>query len=115
MLVATLWQKFNAMFFGPKTDLTAEQFVQKLQAEGGVVIDCRTRGEAAEGTWPGAKVIDWMGGEMEGQIAALDPTQNHYLYCRSGARSGAATQFLRSHGFAKAFNLGGFGSIAHLA
>ena len=103
------------MFFGPKTDLTAEQFVQKLQAEGGVVIDCRTRGESAEGTWPGAKVIDWMGGEMEGQMASLNKSQNHFLYCRSGARSGAATQFLKSNGFDNVYNLGGFGSIAHLA
>ncbi len=103
------------MFFGPKTDLTADQFVAKLKAEGGVVIDCRTRGEASEGTWPDAKVIDWLGGEMEGQIGSLDKSQNYYLYCRSGARSGAATQFLKSNGFTNAYNVGGFGSIAHLA
>lgn len=114
MQCPTLQKKNTIMFFGPKTDLSADAFVAKLEAEGGIVIDCRTRGEAAEGTWPGAKVIDWLGGEFEGQINSLDKTQNYYLYCRSGARSGAATQFLKSAGF-KAFNVGGFGSIAHLA
>lgn len=103
------------MFFGPKTDLTPEQFVAKLRSEGGVVIDCRTHGEAAEGTWPGAQVIDWLGGEMQSRIGSLDKSANHFLYCRSGARSGAAAQFLKSHGIENAFNLGGYGAIAHLS
>jgi rhodanese-related sulfurtransferase len=47
-------------------------------------------------------------------MGSLDKSQNYYLYCRSGARSGAATQFLKSNGFTNAFNVGGFGSIAHL-
>lgn len=103
------------MFFGPKTDLTAEQFAAKLKEEGGVVIDCRTAGEAAEGTWPKALVVDWLGGDMHNKFEELDKTSNHFLFCRSGARSAAAAQFLKSKGFDNVFNVGGFGHIAHLA
>jgi phage shock protein E len=102
------------MFFGPSTDLTPAAFQAKLQSEGGVVIDCRTSAETAEGMWPGAKQLDWMSGEFQQRVSELDPQQNCYLYCRSGARSGAAASFLRSKGFAHVFNLGGYGSIARL-
>jgi rhodanese-related sulfurtransferase len=102
------------MFFGPSTDLTPAAFQTKLQQEGGVVIDCRTAGETAEGMWPGAKQLDWLSGAFQQQADQLDPNQNYYLYCRSGARSGAATSFLKGKGFKNVFNLGGYGNIARL-
>ena len=93
-------------FFGPSTDLKPAEFADQIKTQGGVVIDCRTLLETSGGTWPGAKCIDWK---------TLDPAQPHYLYCRSGARSGAAANFLKSKGFKQVYNLGGYDSIARLA
>jgi phage shock protein E len=52
---------------------------------------------------------------METAWKTLDPAKPHYLYCRSGARSGAATSFLKSKGFKEVYNLGGYDGIARLA
>ncbi len=102
-------------FFGPSTDLKPAEFADQIKTQGGVVIDCRTPLETSGGTWPGAKCIDWNAGAMESAWKTLDPAQPHYLYCRSGARSGAAANFLKSKGFKQVYNLGGYDSIARLA
>jgi len=77
-----------------------------LLARGAQLVDVRTPGEYAAGALPGAKnlpveaIYQWMN--------QLDPTQPVLLYCRSGARSGAARNFLRSMGFREAYNLGAY-------
>ncbi|MFM1932000.1 MAG: hypothetical protein RL226_1303 [Bacteroidota bacterium] len=86
----------------------------EITEKNGIVIDCRTAPERAMGMVPGAISADWLGGELHSKIKSLDPSKHYYLYCRSGARSGQATSFLKSHGFANATNLGGYDDIAHL-
>lgn len=107
--------KINNMFFGPSTDLRPAEFKQELDKTNGVVIDCRTPGECAGGTWPGATCIDWLGGEMQRAVSTLDPNQSYFLYCRSGNRSAQATRFLKAKGFEKVYNVGAIDSIIHEA
>ena len=101
------------MLFGPKVDLLPSEFREKLSADGGVVVDCRTPMECAEGTWPGAVQADWNAGAFEEKSTAWDKGQPIYCYCRSGARSGAAAKFLRSQGFESVFNVGGYSALNH--
>lgn len=99
------------MFFGPSTDLSPAEFKQELDNSEGVVIDCRTPGECAGGTWPDAKCMDWLGGDLQNQVSQLDPSQSYFLYCRSGNRSAQAAKFLKAQGFNKVYNVGALDSI----
>lgn len=99
------------MFFGPKVDLSPSDFREALQSNGGRVIDCRTASECLSGMYPGAENVDWMAGRMNAECQNWDRDEPIYCYCRSGARSGAAVQFLRNQGFKKVFNVGGYGSL----
>jgi adenylyltransferase/sulfurtransferase len=53
----------------------------------------------------GARLIPLM--ELEGRLGELDPDREIVFYCRSGARSGNVTQYLRQRGFDRARNLTG--------
>lgn len=48
-------------------------------------------------------------GELPARLDELAPHRDEQIvvYCRSGARSGQAVQFLRAHGYAGAVNLDG--------
>lgn len=46
-------------------------------------------------------------GELEARADELDPDQRIVLYCRTGARSGWATQLLHAKGYDHALNLKG--------
>lgn len=46
-------------------------------------------------------------GELMGRLDELDREESLVIYCRSGARSGQAAQFLASRGFPRVFNLTG--------
>lgn len=99
------------MFFGPKVDLTPQAFRELFEREGGKVIDCRTAGEAAGGMISGAVNVDWLAGEMHQASSSWDKNEPVYCYCRSGARSGAAVQFLKQQGFTRVYNLGGYSNL----
>jgi adenylyltransferase/sulfurtransferase len=45
--------------------------------------------------------------QLEARLAELDPEREIVFYCRSGARSGNVTRYLRQHGFDRARNLTG--------
>jgi phage shock protein E len=99
------------MFFGPKVDLTPQAFREALDQDGGKVVDCRTAGEASGGMIPGAVNVDWLAGEMQQASASWDKNEPIYCYCRSGARSGAAAQFLKQQGFNRVYNIGGYSGL----
>ena len=107
----TLRVNSTHMFFRSSTDLSPSEFKAKLNETNGVVIDCRTAGECAGGTWPGAQKMDWLGGEVHQKVAQLDKSKSYFLYCRSGNRSAQATKFLKANGIENAYNIGGYGSI----
>lgn len=78
-----------------------EEGLAKME-KNGVLLDVRTPGEYQSGHLPGAINIPL----DQIQSAQLPQGRPLYVYCRSGARSGQACQWLRSAGY-QAENLGG--------
>ncbi|MBP0725172.1 rhodanese-like domain-containing protein [Bacillus sp. RG28] len=73
--------------------------LEKLLDEGKTVnlIDVRETDEVATGKIPGAINIPL--GLIEFRLQDLDKSKEYVLVCRSGGRSGRATEFLESRGF----------------
>ncbi|PLR83691.1 rhodanese-like domain-containing protein [Bacillus sp. V33-4] len=73
--------------------------VENLLKEGNSLnlIDVREVDEVKSGKIPGAINIPL--GLLEFRIHELDKTKEYILVCRSGARSGRASQFLESYGY----------------
>ncbi|MGO3146446.1 MAG: rhodanese-like domain-containing protein [Leucobacter sp.] len=71
-----------------------------------VVLDVRTPEEFDEGRLDGAKLIDFLGGEVHSALSELDPTAEYLVYCKSGGRSGHTVQMMQNAGFTSATNLG---------
>ena len=73
--------------------------LETLLNEGKTVnmIDVRETDEVETGKIPGAINIPL--GLIEFRLQDLDKSKEYILVCRSGARSGRATEFLESHGF----------------
>ncbi|MDQ6598262.1 rhodanese-like domain-containing protein [Bacillus salipaludis] len=61
------------------------------------IIDVREVDEVAAGKIPGAVNIPL--GLVEFRMHELDKSEEYIMVCRSGGRSGRATQFLESYGF----------------
>ncbi|MEY8748865.1 rhodanese-like domain-containing protein (plasmid) [Niallia taxi] len=61
------------------------------------IIDVREVDEVATGKIPGAVNIPL--GLIEFRMHELEKTNEYIMVCRSGARSGRATQFLKEYGF----------------
>lgn len=75
-------------------------------AEGTVIIDVRTPGEFASGHLEGALNIDIQSPDFAAQVSQLDPTQEYFIYCRSGNRSGQAISRMTNMGFTNMTNGG---------
>lgn len=82
---------------------------EKAQAEAEPrIIDVRTPEEYAAGYIPGAINVNIFEQEaFFNFVESLDKTQNYYVYCRSGARSGNACGIMNDLGIENAFNLTG--------
>jgi len=61
------------------------------------IIDVREAEEVAEGKIPGAVNIPL--GLVEFRMNELDKNKEYIMVCRSGGRSGRATEFLEGRGF----------------
>lgn len=61
------------------------------------IIDVREVAEVAAGKIPGAINIPL--GLLEFRMHELDKSKEYIMVCRSGGRSGQATQFLQSYGY----------------
>jgi phage shock protein E len=96
------------------TLLNPESFKQKVDETPGVVIDVRTKGEYDSGH---LKIADFnydvMNGQFQDKLDSLDKDDTYYLYCRSGNRSGKATQMMKQNGFENVYNIGGYSSLAN--
>jgi phage shock protein E len=95
-------------------NLDAEEFIVKTQEAGVVVIDVRTAGEFAQGHLSNAINIDVEAGVFDQEISNLDKSATYAVYCRSGRRSGIATEKMTKAGFTSVFNMqqGGFEELA---
>ena len=78
-----------------------------MQKAGGVLIDVRTPGEVAEGTAPGSINIPLQ--EAEQRLGEFPKDKDLLIFCRSGKRSMAVSNFLIQNGYERVFNVvGGF-------
>ena len=78
----------------------------QMDPTGAVVIDVRTPGEFGSGHLDGAVNIDVQAADFVSQIRSLDPAGRYLVYCRSGNRSAAAIDIMRSLGFTDLTDLG---------
>lgn len=84
------------------------QVIKMLSSDSAVLMDVRTPEEVAEGFIPGTSVfIDYKSADFGNQIAALDTARTYIVYCRSGARSSAAVDYMKAHGFHHVYNCEG--------
>ena len=86
-------------------ETTPEKVKEMLEENKTVyLIDVRELDEVKEGKIPGAIHIPL--GLLEARMHELDKGTEYIMICRSGGRSGQATNFLKSYGF-KVVNMTG--------
>ena len=71
-----------------------------------VIIDVRTPEEKMEGDIENSINLNIMDQAFPAKVMDLAKDQDYYVYCRSGARSASACQFMEKQGL-NAFNLEG--------
>jgi rhodanese-related sulfurtransferase len=90
-----------------KTDLTVAEFEKAIDQDNIQLLDVRTAAEYQSGHLKNSLLANWNDeSEFQERIKALNKNKPVYTYCLSGARSHAATLWLRQHGFT-AYNLSG--------
>ncbi len=87
--------------------------VKALLQRGGQLIDVRTPPEHHQFALPGSINIPLHHLAAAGE--QINPQRPVLVYCRSGARSEQARQFLQQQGFREVYNLGGVAALAHCA
>jgi len=89
------------------TDVTAAQASSILDEPATKVIDVRTAQEFAGGHLPDAVNIDIESNTFDSRIAELPKDAKYFVYCRSGNRSGTATDRMSRAGFTSLYDLQG--------
>ena len=79
--------------------------VKERQAAGALLIDVREDFEYQDGHAPGAKLVPL--GKLSQHLPKLPKDREVLFICRSGNRSGVATDLARRAGFTKALNVRG--------
>lgn len=92
------------MFARPTIEELDPVEAQRRQHEGSALIDVRERFEYEAGHAPGAELIPL--GELSSRLRELRPDQEILFICRSGNRSGVATEVAGRFGL-KARNVRG--------
>lgn len=93
---------------GAVTGLTACSAEPINMSQVTAVVDVRTPAEYASGHLEGAINIDVQSGSFAQSVAELDKNGTYVVYCRSGNRSGAAIDQMKSMGFTNLINAGGY-------
>lgn len=89
------------------TDVTSAEAVEVLAEPDVTVVDVRTPAEYAAGHLPGAVNIDVESGSFEQQVDQLPKDGSYFVYCRTGNRSGVATDQMADLGFTDLYDLQG--------
>lgn len=96
--------EFFKRIFGLQTDGGSTKSTVDLSNT--VILDVRTADEYQSGHLKGARNIDFYSSNFKDQLSRLDKNKNYVVYCRSGNRSGQASNLMKKMGFASAENLG---------
>jgi rhodanese-related sulfurtransferase len=90
-----------------KVNLSVPEFEKAIAQNSIQLLDVRTAGEYQSGHLKDAFLADWNNEtEFMERIKSLDKNRPVYTYCLSGARSGAAAEWMNKNGF-NAYNLRG--------
>ncbi len=96
------------------TRINAEQFQEKVDETPGVIIDVRTQKEYNQGHLADVDhQLNLLNGDFEASLDSLDKEKTYYLYCRTGNRSGQATELMKKNGFENVYNIGGFQELVN--
>jgi rhodanese-related sulfurtransferase len=89
-----------------KTSVNTTEFISL--ADSIEVIDVRTPGEVSASYIDGTDYFfDINAADFKNNIASLDKNKPYIVYCRSGARSTNAINYMLSQGFTKLYELSG--------
>jgi rhodanese-related sulfurtransferase len=94
-----------------KMDISVEKFKELMKNENACILDTRTLDEFENGFIKGAVLYDIFQVDFRDEILKLDRDKLYLVYCRSGARSAYAMEFMKANGFKVVYNLIG-GAIA---
>jgi len=89
------------------TNLNVSDLGSKIKDPSVVILDVRTPAEFQEGHIQSAINIDFEASNFESEVNKLDKSKSYAVYCRSGRRSGLATEIMAKDGFKSIFNLNG--------
>jgi rhodanese-related sulfurtransferase len=79
-----------------------------IQKDSVILIDVRTPGEISQGYIEGAdSFINFNSNDFATKINQLDKNYTYVMYCRSGGRSGKASEYMIKNGFSNVYNLQG--------
>ncbi|RKQ33568.1 rhodanese-like domain-containing protein [Oceanobacillus halophilus] len=80
------------------SEISAKELQSKLEnGEQLNIVDVREDDEVAQGIIPGAKHIRLS--EIPQRTNEFEKDKHYYMVCRSGGRSGRATEFLKEQGY----------------
>lgn len=87
-------------------EITAKELGKKVKdGETVNIIDVREDEEVREGKIPGAAHIRLS--EIPERLGEIAKDEHHYMVCRSGGRSGKASEFLKEQGYDVSNMVGG--------
>ena len=86
-------------------DIDIKRFKELMKDENAIVLDIRTLEEFECGFIKNAINYDIFEPEFRDDILKLDRDKLYLLYCRSGARSANAREFMKKNRFNAVFNL----------
>lgn len=87
-------------------EIEIETFISKMNMDGYVVIDIRTKNEISNGMIENSEHINFLSDEFESRVPELDMGNTYLLYCRSGSRSKKAATKMAELGY-EAYSLKG--------
>lgn len=87
--------------------MDVSEFADVIATQDVVILDVRTPAEFATGRIANSINIDAESGNFAAEILSLDKTKTYAVYCRSGRRSGIATEIMAAAGFTSLYNMNG--------
>jgi len=91
-------------FFNNLFKTTSNEELREKIANGGLLLDVRTKSEFAGGHADGSRNIPL--DQLAGNLAKLNKAKPIVTVCASGMRSGSAANLLKNHGFTEVYNGG---------
>ena len=99
--------------------LPPAEFLAAYEAEPAgeaLLVDCRTPGEFAGGSLPGAVNVDFRSPRFRESAQALPGGQAVYVFCQAGGRSARAAEVFRELGYRRVVDMeGGYGAYTRQA